>query len=120
MRVIYADDEADVREIVTLALEMDPAVTVESFADARSAIDAARDNPPDVVMFDLMMPGMDGYDAIAALRREPGGADMPVVFLTAKGADARERLMSAGAAGVLAKPFDPMTLAADLRALVGR
>jgi CheY-like chemotaxis protein len=77
----------------------------------------ARDERPDAILLDVMMPGRDGPSTLAALQSDPSTAAIPVVFLTAKAMPTElERLRSLGAVGVLTKPFDPMTLAADLRA----
>jgi two-component system, OmpR family, response regulator len=75
---------------------------------------------PDVVLLDVMMPGLDGPSTLARLREDPATSAIPVVFLTAKAiATEVDRLKSLGAAGVLTKPFDPMTLARELRAVLG-
>ena len=77
----------------------------------------ARAEQPDAIVLDVMMPGMDGPDTLAELRSDPATASIPVVFLTAKvQAAERRRLEELGAAGVVAKPFDPMTLATELAA----
>ena len=72
----------------------------------------------DIVLLDVMMPGMDGPATLAALRREPSLADVPVIFITAKVQTSEvEYYTSLGAVAVISKPFDPMTLAADVRAI---
>jgi CheY-like chemotaxis protein len=74
---------------------------------------------PDVILLDVMMPGLDGPSTLAALRSSAATASIPVVFLTAKAMPAEvERLKALGARGVLIKPFDPMTLPAQLTALL--
>ncbi|MCU1372755.1 MAG: response regulator receiver protein, partial [Actinomycetia bacterium] len=80
----------------------------------------ARAEQPDAIILDVMMPGMDGPATLAELRADPATADIPVVFLTAKVQSIeRRRLEELGAAGVVAKPFDPMTLAGELSAAFG-
>ena len=75
---------------------------------------------PDAVVLDVMMPGMDGPATLAELRADPVTASIPVVFLTAKvQAAERRRLEELGAAGVVAKPFDPMSLATELSTALG-
>ena len=75
---------------------------------------------PDAILLDVMMPGRDGPGTLALLKADPRTARIPVIFLTAKAMTAEiERLRALGAAGVLTKPFDPMTLAASVRAILG-
>ena len=92
---------------------------VEAASGAEGLLKAKEDRP-DAVLLDVMMPGLDGPSTLACLREDPATAGVPVVFLTAKAiATELDRLKSLGAAGVLTKPFDPMTLARDLRAVLG-
>ncbi|MGA2128339.1 MAG: response regulator [Xanthobacteraceae bacterium] len=116
LRILHVDDEPDIREVVDLSLALDPAFAVRSCDGGRDAVAAAIDWPPDLMLIDVMMPGMDGPATLAALRRTPQTAGIPVVFMTAR-AESQEiqRLKALGAVGVIAKPFDPMTLAATVR-----
>jgi CheY-like chemotaxis protein len=80
---------------------------------------ACKDGPFDVVLLDVMMPGLDGPATLRRLRDGPLAAAVPVIFLTAKAAAAdRERLCAIGAAGVIAKPFDPMALPGELERIL--
>lgn len=121
LQVLYVDDEADIREIAALALELDPGISVrlaESGAAALEAIGAAAWRP-DVVLLDVMMPVMDGPAVLDALRQRPGCASIPIVFITARTqSQDRQRLLQLGAIGVIGKPFDPMSLAKELRAVL--
>ena len=112
LRILYVDDELDIREIVELSLRLDPASSVRSCASGSEALVIAADWLPDVILCDVMMPLMDGPATLARLRACPQTADIPVVFMTAR-AQTRElqHFKSLGAVGVIAKPFDPMTLA---------
>jgi CheY-like chemotaxis protein len=116
LRVLHVDDEPDIREVVELSLGLDPELAVRSCASGRDALVAAADWPPDVILLDVMMPVMDGPATLARLRESPQTANIPVVFMTAR-AQAREleHFRSLGAAGVIAKPFDPMALAGAVR-----
>jgi CheY-like chemotaxis protein len=119
LRVLHVDDEPDIREVVLISLGLDPDVVTRSCSSGLEALSAAEDWSPDVILLDVMMPGMDGPATLARLRANARTARIPVVFMTAR-AQSRELDMfrSLGAAGVIAKPFDPMTLAASLRAVL--
>jgi CheY-like chemotaxis protein len=116
LRILHVDDEPDIREVVELSLSLDPAFSIRSCASGGDALIAAVDWPPDLILCDVMMPVMDGPATLARLRESPRTAHIPVVFMTAR-AQAREleHFKSLGATGVIAKPFDPMTLAASVR-----
>jgi len=111
LRILHIDDEPDIREIVALSLGLDSEISVRSCASGADAIAAATDWSPDVILCDVMMPVMDGPATLARLRGCSQTADIPVVFMTAR-AQTREleHLKSLGATGVIAKPFDPLTL----------
>lgn len=119
VKVLYVDDEPDIREIACLSLELDDGLDVRACASGAEAIAVASEWHPDIVLLDVMMPGMDGPSTFAALRAQAATAQTPVVFITAKvQAGDADRLLALGASGVLAKPFDPMTLAGDVRAFL--
>jgi two-component system OmpR family response regulator len=116
LRIIYVDDEPDIREVVEISLGLDPAFAVRSCASGAEALAATADWTPDLILLDVIMPGMDGPTTLAGLRTRPRTANVPVVFMTARAqASELQRLLALGAAGVIAKPFDPMTLAALVR-----
>jgi CheY-like chemotaxis protein len=114
--VLYVDDEPDIREVVEISLGLDPAFAVRSCASGGEALAATADWSPDLILLDVMMPGMDGPMTLARMRERPQTAKVPIVFMTARAqAHELDRLLNLGAAGVIAKPFDPMTLAALVR-----
>ena len=118
--VVVVDDEDDIREIAVLALEAVQGWQVHPVRSGAEAADVVARVRPDAVLLDVMMPGQDGPATLAELRRRDDTRDVPVVFLTAKAqASERAALEAMGAAGVLAKPFDPMALGADLEAVLG-
>jgi CheY-like chemotaxis protein len=119
-RVVVVDDEADIREIATLSLETIAGWQVVPVSSGAEAPEVVAREQPDAVLLDVMMPGQDGPATLAALRAQESTRTVPVVFLTAK-AQVREKaeLEALGAVGVLAKPFDPMTLGAELADLLG-
>jgi CheY-like chemotaxis protein len=123
IRVLYVDDEPDIREVAVLALELDPELEVRSAGSAREALGDLDGGgaTPDVFMLDVMMPGMDGPGLLQELRKRPAFADTPVVFITARAqAHEQEAFLQLGAVGVITKPFDPMTLPLELKAVLAR
>jgi CheY-like chemotaxis protein len=116
LRILHVDDEPDIREVVDMALSIDPGMTVQSCASGGDALMAAVEWLPDLILLDVMMPGMDGPATLAQLRDSPQTSGIPVVFMTAR-AQPRElqHFVSLGAEGVISKPFDPMTLATSVR-----
>lgn len=117
-RILLAEDEPDIQAIVGLALRSVGGFEVEICGDGPEVLDRFLSGSPDLVVLDVMMPGMTGPEALKELRRLPGGAGIPVIFMTAKVQPGEvEQLKALGAAGVIPKPFDPMTLASQIRAL---
>ena len=123
LALLYVDDDADIRLIVEMALGLDPAIEVRMACSGAEAVRlaAASEGRPDVLVLDILMPGMDGVETLRALRALPGFETIPALFMTAKGRDADvARYRAEGAIGVILKPFDPLRLAADIRAMIGR
>ncbi len=119
MKVLVVDDEDDIRRIVRLSLTAVGRMEVAEAASGPEGIRKAREEDPDVVLLDLMMPGVDGVSTLRALRSDPETSDIPVVFLTARVKSPEvDRLKALGARGVLIKPFDPMALPGLLRGLL--
>jgi CheY-like chemotaxis protein len=119
MRILYVDDEADIREVAELSLGLNAAWEIKTAASGQEALAQIDAWVPDVVLLDVMMPMMDGPQTLEAIRQSRSGQDLPVIFITARVlATDRSRLMGLGAAGVIAKPFDPMKLATDVAAIV--
>ncbi|MEJ2377928.1 MAG: response regulator [Pseudolabrys sp.] len=116
-RVLHVEDEPDIREVVKIALDLDPDMNVESCESGPDALVQAADWLPDLILMDAVMPGMDGLEMLERLRQNARTAGIPVVFMTARAQDSEvARFVSLGAAGVIAKPFDPLTLAQSVRA----
>ena len=117
-KILLVEDEADIRAVAQLALEAIGGFTVHLCDGGRAALAQIASFAPDLVLLDVMMPDMDGPATLAALRAQPAGATVPVVFMTAKVQPAEvEGYRKLGVLGVVAKPFDPMTLADTLRRL---
>ena len=119
MKVLIVDDEADIRKVASLALSRLGGMEVVEASSGPDGIAAASSRQPDAILLDVMMPGMDGPAVLARLKADPKTASIPVVFLTAKAMTSEHaRLRDLGAAGVLTKPFDPVSLAGQIRAIL--
>jgi CheY-like chemotaxis protein len=118
-RILVVDDEEHIREIAIATLELTCGWETLSAACGREAVDIATRERPDAVLLDVMMPDMDGPTAFLLLRANARTSDIPVIFLTAKVQTAdRQRYMSLGVSGVIAKPFDPMHLGQEIATLL--
>jgi len=119
VKVLLVDDEVDIRRIAALSLSGVGGMEVAQASGGSEGIRKAREDRPDVILLDMMMPGLDGLATFQALRSDPETSAIPVIFLTAKAMSAEvDRLRALGARGVLIKPFDPMALPRLLRDLV--
>ena len=118
-RILFCDDDPDIRAIIELALGLSADLEVQGCDSARELLAAAAAWTPDLVLLDVTMPEIDGPTAFAMLRANPCTQSIPVVFMTARTQTyERERFIALGATGVIAKPFDPMTLASRVTAFV--
>ncbi|WP_241153929.1 response regulator [Nocardioides pantholopis] len=118
--VLVVDDDDSIREITQIALELVGGWQVLPASGGEEAVRIAREQRPDAVLLDVMMPGMDGPSTFQHLRDDAATRDIPVVFLTAKiRGDAHEAWAGLAVAGVISKPFDPMSLATEMAALLG-
>lgn len=119
-RILVVDDEEDILELIryNLAREGYEVVTVLTGEDA---LEATRSQQPDLIVLDLMLPGMDGLDVCKALRRHQKTADIPIVMVTAKGEEPDIVAgLELGADDYIAKPFSPRVLVARVRAVLRR
>ena len=117
--VLVVEDEPNIRELVALHLQLD-GWTVTSTGDGQDALRLARAEPFDLVILDLMLPGLDGMTVLRALRREAAG-DVPVLLLTARREESDKVLgLESGADDYLTKPFGVRELVARARALTRR
>jgi DNA-binding response OmpR family regulator len=116
-RILVVDDDPTVAEVVARYLVRD-GHSVECVADGRQALQAALDDPPDLVVLDLMLPGMDGLEVCRRLRER---SPVPIVMLTALGAET-DRLvgLETGADDYVTKPFSPRELALRVKSVLRR
>lgn len=115
-RILYVEDEPDIQAVAKIALEAVGGFELKVFSAGADAVKNAAAFAPQLLLLDVMMPGMDGPTTLAELRKLPELAQTPVIFMTAK-VQPQEvaHFKSLGAIEVIAKPFDPMTLAHSVR-----
>jgi CheY-like chemotaxis protein len=120
-RVLVVDDDESIREITQLSMEAVGGHEVQTASSGLEALEVALKDPPDAILLDVMMPELDGPSTVLRLRDDPRTRDIDVVLLTAKVQPSdRVRYRSLpGVAGVIPKPFDPMTLPAQVAELLG-
>jgi DNA-binding response OmpR family regulator len=119
-RVYIVEDSADIAELIRHYLERAGHETTV-FGSGRDGLIAARRNPPDLVVLDVMLPGLDGMQVCQALRAEPSTSRVPILMLTARGEEAdRVRGLELGADDYVTKPFSPKELVARVGALLRR
>lgn len=117
-RLVLVEDEAHLAEVVAENLELE-GWTVDVIGDGQIGLDAIRDDAPDLVLLDVMLPGLDGFTVCEVLRGE--GCDVPILFLTARGAsDDRIRGLEAGGDDYLVKPFELAELILRVKAILRR
>lgn len=118
MRILYVEDEPDIQTVARLALEALGGYTVEICSSGSEALSRAPDFLPQLILLDVMMPVIDGPTMLKMLRKLPQFATTPVVFMTAKvNASEVAHYVELGAADVIPKPFDPMTLSGQVQAI---
>ena len=120
-RILYVEDEPDIQAVTKLALEEIGGFTLEVCGNGDEALAKGVAFAPDLLLLDVMMPGMDGPTTLKALREIPELANVPAIFMTAKVQPHEvEEYKDLGAIDVIAKPFDPMTLSENLRDIWNR
>lgn len=118
--ILLIDDEDDIREVTAVSLETVAGWQVSSAGSGIAGIELARTIRPDAILLDVMMPEQDGPATLRVLRNDEVTAGIPVIFLTAKVQSIEcDRLKAIGAAGTLAKPFNPLTLANQVMDILG-
>jgi two-component system cell cycle response regulator len=115
--LLYVDDDADIREIVEMSLGLDAELRVLSSDGGERALVKMRVEKPDLVVLDVMMPSIDGPTMLKRMRADPDLRHIPVIFMTAKSDPKETERLREASIGVIAKPFDPMALGGQVRAL---
>jgi CheY-like chemotaxis protein len=118
LRILYVDDDDDIRLIASMALRIDPGFEVTAVASGKEALTLLDREiwKPDVILLDVMMPEMDGFALLRTLQDRADFGDVRTIFMTARASRAGlDEYMASGASGVILKPFDPMRLANEVR-----
>ena len=120
-RILYVEDDQDIQTVTRFALEEVGGFQVEVASSGPEAIKTAPNFRPQLILLDVMMPGMDGTTTFKELRRLPGVVGVPMIFITAK-AQAHEvaKYRELGAQDVIVKPYDPLTLSSEVQRIWDR
>jgi two-component system, OmpR family, response regulator len=119
--ILIVDDDRVLRTVAELALRLDKTISVRSAGNSGEALKHLKACPADAILLDYNMPDMPGLLLLGEIRHIPSCVDVPVIFLTAMGdRETRDEVMAAGAIGLITKPFNPISLAADIRLIIGR
>lgn len=115
-KILYVEDEVDIRLIVQIALEDIGGFELKSCASGYEAIAAVDDFTPDLILLDVMMPGLDGPATFTTLRKLPALDKVPVIFMTARVQEKElAQYKELGIKGIISKPFEPLSLPDTLR-----
>ncbi len=120
-RILYVEDEPDIQAVARLALEVVGGFTIEVCSSGQEALATGASFAPDLILLDVMMPGMDGPSTLKALRSIAALSATPVIFMTAKvQTNELAEYKTLGALDVIPKPFDPMTLSEQIKTIWSR
>ncbi|HBB84375.1 MAG TPA: response regulator [Sulfitobacter sp.] len=117
IKLLHVEDDADIREIALMALELSGDFDVVQCETGEVALKQVQSYTPDVILLDMMMPGMTGRQTLEKMREMDSLRDVPAIFMTARAQHNEiEELRDLGAADVISKPFDPIALADQVKA----
>ena len=120
-KILHVDDDPDIREIALIALETVGGFTIFQCSSGQEALDCVGNFKPDLILLDVMMPDMDGVQTSENLKKNAEFEFIPVIFVTARAhEESVAALLETGAAGVVTKPFDPMTLGEQVQHIWNR
>ena len=118
-RILIVDDEESIQKVVSLSLKLEASWESITASSGREGIRQAEVHRPDAILLDVMMPELDGIATFEALGNNPQTKAIPVILLTAKTRTAERRLFqNIGVAGVILKPFNPLSLASEIAKLL--
>lgn len=120
-KVLIVDDDPNIRMLAQMSLEGMSDWTLELAESGYQALQKTAECNPDLILLDLMMPGLDGQTCFAMLQENPATRDIPVIFMTAKVQRTEvDRYLKLGVEGVITKPFDPMSLVDDIEMILSK
>ncbi|MDH5435651.1 MAG: response regulator [Gammaproteobacteria bacterium] len=115
-KILYVEDEMDIQSVAKIAIETVGGFTLKVCSSGDEALNEAESYAPDLFLLDVMMPGLDGPSTLVKLREIASLSQVPAIFMTAKVQSSEiDELLQLGALGVIPKPFDPMTLATQIK-----
>jgi len=121
LTVVYVEDDVDIRELVTMTFERESSIRLLAIGPEHQVLGYLRDTRPDLVLLDVMMPGIDGRTIAAAMKADPLLSAVPFVFMTAKArAHDITDLYQLGALAIILKPFNLVELPKEVRNLLAR
>ena len=119
-RILIIDDETDIREVAQMSLETISGWQVITAESGDEGVTKAKQEKPDAILLDAMMPNMDGPATFQELLADPSTRQIPVIMFTAKVQQAdRKRFADMGVKEIITKPFDPMKLGSQIAAILG-
>lgn len=119
LRILLIEDDPDIQKMVQLSLKYQGGHQVSVASGGAEGLAKAEAESPDLILLDVMMPEMDGYETCRRLKAQPGTRHIPVIFLSARAQHSEiQKGKDLGAIGYLVKPFDPMALSGQLEALM--
>lgn len=119
MKVLIAEDDPDIQVILRMVLSRLGKCDVSITFQGDQVFQLAKEHRPGLILLDVMLPEMSGYDICKTLKADAATKDIPVIFLTARSVPSEiQQAMALGAAGYLAKPFDPMTLVSQINTIL--
>jgi DNA-binding response OmpR family regulator len=120
-RILVAEDERDIRELVAFSLRGLGGFDVTQAANGAEAVERAQAEPPDLILMDVRMPKMNGFEACRKLKESDRTKNIPVIFLSARGQESEiQQGLTAGAVEYIIKPFAPDELVNQVRAVLAR
>lgn len=119
IRVLHVEDDADIRDITQMALSIEGDYDLLQCSSGEDALAKVEHFQPDLLLLDLMMPGMNGPQTLNQMRKIPSLINVPAIFMTARAQNSDiEKLLEQGAAAVICKPFDPISLGSQIKAVL--
>jgi two-component system, OmpR family, alkaline phosphatase synthesis response regulator PhoP len=117
-RILIVEDHPTMREAMRLVLEGE-GFDIDEASDGAQALSAVHQQPPDLVLLDMSIPGVSGPDVLAAVKRDPTTSEVRVIVVTATGEEGRAAAMAGGADHYFTKPFSPIALLQAVEEVLG-